>query len=153
MLRSGPTEQWLSEGFAQYFNLLYTEHAFGKEALYSELQYYVSRLAEIDIATQALLVHITFEHPAQAILVRLKGAVVLHCLRQRLGFDRFVAFLAALVARYQGQLITTTDVEDEAGQFLGSQHACLFFDTHLRSLATYTWDPATNTVAATVPVA
>jgi hypothetical protein len=153
MLRSGPTEQWLSEGFAQYFNLLYTEYAFGAEALFGELQRYVSRLAEIDIENQAPLNHITLEHPAQAILVRLKGAVVLHCLRQHLGTERFIAFLAVLVRRYQGQLITTADVEGEVSQFLGPQNAHTFFDIHLRGLAIYTWDSVTNTVAATIPQA
>ena len=150
LLKSGPTEQWLSEGFAQYFNLLYTEHAFGSEALHGELQRYISRLSEIDIGAQAPLDHITFENPAQPILVRLKGALVLHCLRQRLGIERFIAFLAALVHRYQGQLMTTADVEGEAGRFLGPEDAHTFFDTHLRGLAVYDWDPATDTVVATV---
>ena len=107
----------------------------------------------MDIESQAPLVHITFDHPMQANLVRIKGAVVLHCLRQRLGFDRFIAFLETLVCHYQGQLITTDDVEVEVGWFLGSQDARTFFDTHLRGLATYTWNPETDTVTATAPQA
>lgn len=121
--------------------------------LHSELQSYVSRLAKIDFETQAPLAHITFEHPAQAILVRLKGAIVLHCLRQHLGIERFVAFLAVLVYSYQGQLITTASVEVEVGKLLGQQDTRAFFDIHIHGLAIYTWNSATDTVVTTVPAA
>ena len=68
-----------------------------------------------------------------------------------MGKECFMAFLAVLVYRYQGQLITTASVETEVGKLLGSQDTRTFFDTHLRGLAVYTWDKVTDTITATVP--
>jgi hypothetical protein len=140
LLRSGPTEQWLSEGFAQYMNLLVTERLYGRDALDKELEDYVSKLSEIETADQAPLCSIPLDHPAQFVLVRTKGAIVLHCLRQECTEDLFWAFLKQLVEDHQGKLIRTTTVENVCSVTGTLRDAPAFFDTHLRSVAKYHWN-------------
>jgi hypothetical protein len=140
LLRSGPTEQWLSEGFAQYMNLLVTERLYGRDALDKDLEDYVSKLSEIETADQAPLGNIPLDRPAQFTLVRTKGAIVLHCLRQECTEDLFWAFLKQLVVAHQGQVIDTATVEQVCRVTGTLRDAAAFFDTHLRSVAEYQWD-------------
>lgn len=146
MLRSATSEQWLSEGFAQYLNLLYTEHAFGEEAFVAEIRGYLWQLSEVPVADQAPLADISLAHPAQAILVRLKGAVVLHCLRQTLGWERFLAFLRTLVQRYRDRSIDTAIVETVYAEVTTPEEARTFFDIHLRGKAVYAWSKSTHSI-------
>jgi aminopeptidase N len=140
LLRSDPTEQWLSEGFAQYLSYLVIERLYGRDALDKELENCVSKLSEIETTRQAPLCKMPLDHPAQFTLVRAKGAIVLHCLRQECTEDLFRAFLKQLVATYQGKRIDTATVENLCSVTETLRDAQEFFDIHLCSMAKYQWD-------------
>jgi hypothetical protein len=149
LVRSDPAEQWLSEGFAEYMKLLIIEHIYGRETLNQELENYVSKLSEIGPAQQAPLCNISLDHPAQFMLVRCKGAIVLHCLRQECEIDQFLVFLKQLVTTHRGKRIDTAAVEDLCRATGTLQDAKAFFDKHLRSVASYTWDGDVHRIGVT----
>ena len=86
-------EQWLSEGFAQFFALLYAEHSGGPAAVRGVLrQMQRSVLSHADQGPIALgyrLGHIKGDSRTFRAIVYNKGAMVLHMLRRLLGDDVF----------------------------------------------------------------
>jgi hypothetical protein len=86
-------EQWLSEGFAQYFAALYAQHQKGDEAFVSMMRQ--MRKWGIDSSDQGpvslgyRLGHIRGESRVFRALVYNKAAVVLHMLRRLAGDDAF----------------------------------------------------------------
>jgi hypothetical protein len=86
-------EQWLSEGFAQYFAALYAQHQRGEELFGSVLRQ--MRRWAIDQTDQGpvylgyRLGHIRGESRVFRALVYNKGAIVLHMLRRLVGDDVF----------------------------------------------------------------
>jgi hypothetical protein len=86
-------EQWLSEGFAQYFATLYAQHQKGDDVFVSMLRQL--RKWGIDASDQGpislgyRLGHIRGESRIFRALVYNKGAAVLHMLRRLVGDDRF----------------------------------------------------------------
>ena len=131
---------------AQYINLLITEHFFGEGALEKELVRYIKALSEIDVSSQKPLVNIPLSHPAQFQLVRSKGALVLHCLRQVCGLPRIKELLRELADRYQGKVIDTSDVESCCRSMELIEDVQSFFDTHLRGIGKYSWNESQKVV-------
>ena len=86
-------EQWISEGFAQYFAALYAQHQKGDDVFVSMLRQL--RKWGIDASDQGpislgyRLGHIRGESRIFRALVYNKGAAVLHMLRRLVGDDRF----------------------------------------------------------------
>jgi hypothetical protein len=86
-------EQWLSEGFAQYFAALYAEKALDSNVFPSVLRQ--MRRSGIDTSPQGpiylgyRLGHIRGERPVFRALVYNKSAIVLHMLRRLVGDDPF----------------------------------------------------------------
>jgi hypothetical protein len=86
-------EQWLSEGFAQYFATLYAQHQKGDDVFVSMLRQL--RKWGIDASDQGpislgyRLGHIRGESRVFRALVYNKGAAVLHMLRRLVGDDKF----------------------------------------------------------------
>jgi aminopeptidase N len=86
-------EQWLSEGFAQYFAALYAQHAKGNGLFESVLRQ--MRRWAIDKSDQGpvylgyRLGHVKEEGRVFRALVYNKGAIVLHLLRELLGDEAF----------------------------------------------------------------
>ena len=86
-------EQWLSEGFAQYFAALYAQHHRGNETFGSVMRQ--MRKWAIDTSDQGpvylgyRLGHIRNEGRVHRALVYNKGGAVLHMLRRFLGDDAF----------------------------------------------------------------
>jgi hypothetical protein len=86
-------EQWLSEGFAQYFAALYAEKALDANVFPSVLRQ--MRRSGIDNSPQGpiylgyRLGHIRGERPVFRSLVYNKSAIVLHMLRRLVGDDQF----------------------------------------------------------------
>jgi hypothetical protein len=111
LVQSGLDEQWLSEGFAQYLNVMVVEALHGRVARDAQLAGYIEALQRIAGEPQAPLCRIPLHAPNQGLLVRVKGALVLHELRQAVGEDGFRHFLRELVARESGQVVTTGAVE------------------------------------------
>ncbi len=117
-------EQWLSEGFAQYFAALYAQHHHGDETFGAVLRH--MRRWSIDQSAQGpvylgnRLGHLRSESRVFRALVYNKGGVVLHMLRRLIGDEAFFRGIRRFYAESRFQK-TSTDVlrvamEREAGQ-------------------------------------
>jgi hypothetical protein len=120
-------EQWLSEGFAQYFAALYAQQAHG-ERVFRDMVRQFSRWAvrESDEGPVSLgyrLGHIKAQPRVFRAVVYNKGAAVLHMLRQLVGDDVFFASLRRFYAEQTFQKASTdvlrTAFEAESGRPLG----------------------------------
>lgn len=128
-------EQWLSEGFAQYFAALYAEHRHGAEALEPMLRQF--RKWTLDASDQGpislgyRLGQIKGDRRIFRGLVYNKAAGVLHMLRRLLGDDVFFDGLRRLYTTKQLEKAGTEDVqaafEAASGRPLGR-----FFDRWIR---------------------
>lgn len=127
-------EVWLSEGFATYFTLLFTEHAQGREAFVAGL---------LNNRTRALAAE--KEHPGVAVihdnlsdmskvlspLVYQKAGWVLHMLRGTIGADAFWAGIRDYYHRYRDGSATSDDLR-RAMEGASGQPLTWFFDQWLR---------------------
>ena len=106
-------EQWLSEGFAQYFAALYAERERGPEQFASVLRQ--MRKWAIELSPQGpvylgyRLGHIRGEGRTFRALVYNKGAMVLHMLRRLVGDDAFFAGLRDFYATWRYRKAGTDD--------------------------------------------
>ena len=105
-------EQWLSEGFAQYFAALYARHAHG-ERVFRDMLRQLNRwaIAESDEGPISLgyrLGHIRSQPRVFRAVVYNKGAAVLHMLRRLVGD---ATFFAALREFYTEQKFQKTNTE------------------------------------------
>ena len=125
-------EQWLSEGFAQYFAALYAEHERGAEQFARVLRQ--MRRWAIDTSPQGpvylgyRLGHIKGDGRVFRALVYNKGAMVLHMLRRLMGDEAFFARAARFYATWRFKKAGTDDfrvaMEKAGGQPLsGSSSA------------------------------
>lgn len=147
-------EVWLSEGFATYFTLLYTEHFGGRDAFVAGLQASRSRA----IATEKALpgISVIYDNLAdmdQVLnqLVYQKAGWVLHMLRGVIGTDTFWSGIRDYYRQYRDRNASTADLrrvmEDASGQELG-----WFFEQWLRRPASpsfagsWSYDAATKQV-------
>jgi aminopeptidase N len=146
LVQSSPNEQWLSEGFASYLDLAVTEALYGTEPAQKKLQRCVEMLSQAPPEEQAALYDIPLRHPHQGMLVRVKGALVLQCLRQQTGDEAFGDFLRELLRRHQGEHITTGTVEHLCAELFPRLDARGFFGLHLKGTAEYCWDGAEREV-------
>ena len=125
-------EQWLSEGFAQYFAALYAGHEHGPAA-FAEVLRQMQRWA-IDTSPRGpvylgyRLGHIKSDTRIFRALVYNKGAMVLHMLRRLVGDDAFFAGLRDFYQTWRFHKAGTDDLrvamEKASGRTLGR-----FFDT------------------------
>ena len=106
-------EQWLSEGFAQYFAALYAERERGPEQFASVLRQ--MRRWAIDMSPQGpvylgyRLGHIKADGRVFRALVYNKGAMVLHMLRRLMGDEAFFAGLRDFYATWRYTKAGTDD--------------------------------------------
>ena len=106
-------EQWLSEGFAQYFAALYAEHERGPEAFAAVLKQ--MRKWAIELSPQGpvylgyRLGHIRGEGRTFRAVVYNKGAMVLHMLRRLVGDEPFFAGLRDFYATWRYRKAGTDD--------------------------------------------
>jgi len=105
---------WLSEGFATYFNLLYTEHKDGHDAFIAG----VKRTRDTALAYETAhpndtIVHNNLAHGSDVFenssQIYQGGAMVLHMLRGVLGTDDFWAGIRLYYSRYFNQQATSDD--------------------------------------------
>ncbi|HVZ22132.1 MAG TPA: M1 family aminopeptidase [Vicinamibacterales bacterium] len=108
-------EQWLSEGFAQYFAALYAQQVRGDRVFGDMLrQFRKWSLAESDQGPVRLgnrLGHLKSDPRVFRALVYNKGAAVLHMLRRLVGDDVFFRALRRLYTDRKFQKAGTDDVE------------------------------------------
>jgi hypothetical protein len=106
-------EQWLSEGFAQYFAALYAERERGPEQFGSVLKQ--MRKWAMDLSSQGpvylgyRLGHIRGEGRTFRALVYNKGAMVLHMLRRLVGDEAFFAGLREFYSTWRFKKAGTDD--------------------------------------------
>ena len=117
-------EQWLSEGFAQYFAALYAQHERGDETFASVLRQ--MRKWSLDESDQGPVYfgyrigHIRADSRAFRAIVYDKGAIVLHMLRRLIGDDAFFRGVRRFYAESRFEKAGTDDLrramEAEAGR-------------------------------------
>jgi aminopeptidase N len=117
-------DAWLSEGFATYFALLYTEHYDGRDAFVAGLQRARTTALAAEQRLNEPVVHDNIDDLAGVIppLVYQKGAWVLHMLRAQVGTETFWAGIRAYYRRYRDANASTDDLrrvmEEASGQDL-----------------------------------
>jgi hypothetical protein len=108
-------EQWISEGFAQYFAALYAQKAHGDETFVDMLrQFRRWALAESDQGPVHLgyrLGHIRGEPKVFRALLYNKGAAVLHMLRRLVGDEAFFASLRRFYHEQKFEKAGTDDLQ------------------------------------------
>ena len=124
-------EQWLSEGFAQYFAALYAARDRGDEVFGNMLRQ--MRRWAIDQSDQGpvylgyRLGHIKGESRVFRALVYNKGAMVLHMLRRALGDDKFFAGIREFYGRWKFRKAGTDDFR-RAMEGASGMDLAAFFD-------------------------
>jgi hypothetical protein len=131
-------EQWLSEGFAQYFAALYAEKQLGANVFDSVLRQ--MRRSAIETSAQGpiylgyRLGHIRGERPVFRSLVYNKAAMVLHMLRRLVGDDPFFWGMRRFYAEWRFKKAGTDDfrsaMEATTGRDLGA-----FFEAWIHGAA------------------
>ena len=124
-------EQWLSEGFAQYFAALYARRARGETVFVDMLRQFrrwsLSEADEGPISLGYRLGHIKGDSRVFRALIYNKGAAVLHMLRRTIGDGPFFGALRRFYAEQRFRKAGTQDLrevfEAESGKSLES-----FFD-------------------------
>ena len=137
-------DAWLSEGFATYFTLLYTEHYDGRDAFVTGLQRARVTALAAEKRLNTPVVHNNISDLTKVIpnLVYQKGAWVLHMLRGQIGTDNFWKGIRAYYQAHRDGNAATDDLrramEEASGQELG-----WFFDQwlhrNLSPVVTATW--------------
>jgi hypothetical protein len=120
-------EQWLSEGFAQYFAALYAQHRRGDESFSAVMRqlrrWGIDASDDGPIYLGYRLGHIRGESRTFRALVYNKGAAVLHMLRRFVGDEPFFRGLRRFYRASRFQKVGTEDfrkaMEAETGQPLG----------------------------------
>jgi aminopeptidase N len=105
---------WLSEGFATYFDLLYTEHQQGRDAFLSGVRR--TRKAAVDYAVAHpadTVVHNNLQNDSEVFFnstqIYQGGAMVLHTLRGLLGDEKFWTGIRLYSSRFRNASATTDD--------------------------------------------
>ncbi|MEW5984970.1 MAG: M1 family aminopeptidase [Acidobacteriota bacterium] len=139
-------EQWISEGFAQYFAALYARQSRGERS-FDDLMRRMTRWAR-DMGDQGpvslgyRLGHIRGEGRVFRALVYNKAAVVLHMLRRRLGDEIFFRALRRFYIGHRFQKAGTADVQ-RAFEIESGQDLERFFEGWIHSSGTpvvkYSW--------------
>ena len=121
-------DNWLMEALANYSALLYLEKSKGPQELDFMLESYRQALLEknengrtVDSTGPIVLgsrLENSIEPRAWRGITYGKGSWIIHMLRTRMGDERFFAMLAALLARYDRQEISTEQFRELAAGFL-----------------------------------
>jgi hypothetical protein len=101
------TEPWLSEGFAEYGQLLFLRARWGTAAYREALSRYAGRVAQIDQPPP--LAGVRADHPEMDTLARCRGALLLAGLHEAVGDRMMTEFMTGFVVRYAGRAVTTHD--------------------------------------------
>jgi len=124
---------WLSEGFATYFSLLFTEHYSGRDAFVAGLRSSRERAIATEKALPGIsVIHNNLSDMSKVLnqLVYQKGGWVLHMLRGVIGTENFWSGIREYYRRYRDGNASTADLrrvmEEASRQDLG-----WFFDEWL----------------------
>jgi aminopeptidase N len=117
---------WLSEGFATYFTLLYTEHWDGRDAFVAGLERSRARVRDLERKLPGTpVIHDNLADMSRVLnqLIYQKGGWTLHMLRRRIGTDAFWSGIREYYRRYRDSNASTPEflrvMEEASGQELG----------------------------------
>ncbi len=115
---------WLSEGFATYFTLLFTEHDAGRDAFVAGLQQ--SRTSVLQLEQKlpdTPVIHRNLSDMRRVLngLVYQKAGWVLHMLRQEVGTEQFWKAIRQYYARYRNAHASTAELRAIFEQVSGKQ--------------------------------
>ena len=135
-------EVWLSEGFATYFTLLFTEHTAGREAFVAGLRSNRTRALAAEKALPGIaIVHDNLADMSKVLspLVYQKAGWVLHMLRGTIGTDTFWRGIREYYRRYRDASATGDDLR-LVMEDVSKQDLKWFFDQWLRRPASPSFD-------------
>ena len=127
---------WLSEGFATYFTLLYTEHFEGRDAFVHGLRSSRERILQLEQKTpDTPVIHRNLSDMRRVLnqFVYQKGGWTLHMLRYQLGTERFWDGIREYYRRYQNQNASTDDLRLVMEQASGKDLSWFFAQWLTRS--------------------
>jgi aminopeptidase N len=104
---------WLSEGFATYFALLFTEHDEGRDAFVEGLKRSRAQVLQVEQKLpDTPVIHRNLSDMGKVLngLVYQKGGWVLHMLRQEVGTENFWKGIREYYRRYRDSNVSTTEL-------------------------------------------
>jgi aminopeptidase N len=120
---------WLSEGFATYFTLLFTEHDEGRDAFADGLQRNRAQIVQLEQKLpDTPVIHRNLADMSKVLnsLVYQKGGWVLHMLRAEIGTAHFWATIREYYRRYRDQNASTAELRAIAEQVSGKDLGWFF---------------------------
>jgi aminopeptidase N len=122
-------EVWLSEGFATYFTLLFTEHDEGRDAFVDGLQRSRAQILQLEQKLpDTPVIHRNLADMRKVLnsLVYQKGAWVLHMLRAEVGTEHFWTAIREYYRRYRDQNASTAELRAVFEQVSGTELGWFF---------------------------
>jgi aminopeptidase N len=149
---------WLSEGFATYFTLLFTEHDEGRDAFVLGLKQSRERVLDLEKRSpDTPVVHRNLSDMKKVLnqLVYQKGGWTLHMLRALIGDDAFWNGIRDYYRRYQNRNASTEELrrvmEEASGRDLGWFFAQWLNRSGVPRLeGSWRWDAAGKAVEVTL---
>jgi aminopeptidase N len=151
---------WLSEGFATYFTLLYTEHAAGRDAFLDGLRRSRDRVLQLEkTQPNTPVVHVNFDESKadgpNNQLVYQKGSWALHMLREQIGTDAFWRGIRRYYQAHKNGLASTADLAGAMEQASGQDLSWFFNQWLTRSgvpsvAGTWRYDAAARRLVVTI---
>ena len=120
---------WLSEGFATYFTLLFTEHDEGRDAFVDALSRSRAQVLQTEqTAPDTPVIHRNLSDMSKVLnnLVYQKGGWVLHMLRAEVGTETFWAAIREYYRRYRDQNASTAELRAVFEQVSGTDLGWFF---------------------------
>lgn len=115
---------WLSEGFATYFALLFTEHDDGREAFVDGLTRSRAQILQLEQKLpDTPVIHRNLSDMTKVLnnLVYQKGGWTLHMLRQQVGTENFWTAIREYYRRYRNSNASTSDLRAIFEQVSGQE--------------------------------
>jgi aminopeptidase N len=150
---------WLSEGFATYFTLLYTEYAGGRDAFVDGLRRSRDSVLRLEKSLpNTPVVHMNLNEAATEPNNRLvyeKGAWTLHMLRELIGTDPFWRGIRLYYQRHVNGVASTADLRSAMEEVSGQDLRWFFAQWLTRSgvpevSGTWRYDSAARQIMVTV---
>ena len=120
---------WLSEGFATYFTLLFTEHDEGRDAFVEGLTRSRAQILQLEQKLpDTPVIHRNLADMSKVLnnLVYQKGGWVLHMLRAEVGTENFWTAIREYYRRYRDQNASTAELRAIFEQVSGKELGWLF---------------------------
>ncbi len=145
---------WLSEGFATYFTLLYTEQFEGRDAFVRGLRSSRERILQLEKSLPGTpVIHRNLADMRRVLnqFVYQKGGWTLHMLRYSIGTDRFWEGIREYYRRYQNRNASTDDLREVMERVSGANLQWFFSQWLTRSgvpaiAGTWTYDAAAKQI-------